>query len=191
MSSCLTVWDAVPGNTLVSGDTLTLTFSHLHLLMIRDVDSLAKTSSALNTTSQNSLPNNFKQRLQMKQERFAAPHPAPPTESLNSILGPVPDVRSCSLSPRGRITAIALPHRAHAPAAQKYLEKTKGSGLARWIINVFFSKAKQHLELFACYLTLCILHKYCYTLQNQIAHRQYTCRAIEHKPTPKPDCLYH
>lgn len=27
--------------------------------------------------------------------------------------------------------------------------------------------------------------------KNQIAHCQYTCCAIKHNPTPKPDCLYH
>lgn len=36
------------------------------------------------------------------------------------------------------------------------------------------------MELFACYLTLHVLHKHRYTLQHQIVHCQYTCRAIKY-----------
>lgn len=100
-------------------------------------------------------------------------------------------MRLYSLPPGGRITAIPAAHRIHMPMSQVYLEKAKGSGLAWWIINVLFSKAKQHLELFACYLALYVLDKYCHTLQNKIAQSVHMeCHKIQ-AHTKAWLCLYH
>lgn len=111
------------------------------------------------------------------------------TENFNGILWPAPN-KILQTSPKAKISTIPVAYKTRTRVPQKYLEKAKSCGLAWWIIDVLFSKAKQHLELFACYMALCILHKYCYRLQNQIACCQYTHSAIKHTPTSKPDSIY-